>query len=112
MNQIVVHSGNVDRFFRDEAGPIGRDLEKRMRQVAQLAERNYSGAVLHIQSGNLRDHFSAGIFQDGEGMTAIIGTSALNTDDYGYPAFHDREETGGKAWLTSTLPEAGYRRIR
>lgn len=107
MNQLVINVGVIDRYMRNPYGPIAKDLDRRMRQVARIAEGNFSGRLLQVQSGDLRDNFDANIFADGEGLHADIGTTAIH-NEFGYPRFHDRQATGGKRWLTSALAE-GYR---
>ena len=106
-NTVTVHAGNVDRYFRDPTGPIGQDLERRMDQVARIATANASGPVLGVISGDLLRFFRADIFSDGEGLHAVIGTTAIH-EEFGYPGYHDRAATGGKRWLTSALAE-GFR---
>ena len=105
MNEIVVHVGIIDRFMRDPNGPVGKDLFRRADRVERIAFANTSGPVLSRQSGDLQDHLDIEITQDGEGLRADIGTTAIH-DEFGYPRFHDREPpagASGRRWLTHAL---------
>jgi hypothetical protein len=102
LNEVVVHPGNIEQLFKDPAGPIGRYLTRRGLRVARNAETNFNGAVLGVRSGDLRDHFDAGLDSTSEGLFFFAGTTAIH-DEFGYPRFHDREGTGGKPWLSSAL---------
>jgi len=104
VNEVVVHPGIVDRFFRDSQGPVGRYLFRRGERVARAANANASGPVLGVITGDLLANFDAGLDVTSEGLYYFAGTTAVH-GEFGYPAFHDREATGGKRWLTSALAE-------
>jgi hypothetical protein len=104
VNEVIVHPGVIDKLFRDSQGPVARYLVRRGDRVARAAYSNASGLVLGVQSGDLRDHFDAGLDATSEGLFYFVGTTAIH-DEFGYPRFHDRQGTGGKPWLTSALSE-------
>lgn len=99
MNEVVVHPGTIDRFFRDSQGPVGRYLVRRGLRVARNAETNFNGVVIGVQSGDLRDNFDAGLDVSSEGLFFFAGTTAVH-DEFGYPRYHDQN---GRPWLTSAL---------
>lgn len=101
---VTIRDAELEQFLHSETGPVGRDLERRVTRVKELARMNASGQLLGIRSGDLLAGLQSKIERGPEGLVGIVKTTAIHRG-FGYPAFHDRR---GRPWLTNALRD-GFR---
>lgn len=101
-NTVIVHNAAIRRFFRSEEGPVGRWLARKASDVNDSAHNHAP-----FRDGALIAHLRfAGIFQDAEGMYAVVGTDATSPrQDFPYPV---ALETGINPWTGEYIGYGPY----
>lgn len=89
MSELVWNEAGLRELLRSPAGPIARDLARRVNNATTQAKRNAStprGSTVpgitgpSVDTGRLRSSISWRIGEDGEGVYGDFGTSVI----YGY----------------------------
>ena len=84
-----------------QAGPVGREIQRRAADVEQIALQNASGGILQIRSSDLISNLTTTVFTDTRGTVAKVGSSAEHRG-FRYPGFLDEN---GFPWLTEALAD-------
>ena len=122
---VRLFEANLRRFLNSTTGPVGIDIDRRAKQVRDLAVQNASGSVIGIETGALLAGITARVEATPNGVRGLVSTDALarNRDGslrmwrgapFSYPAFHDSTSgvglprSGERPWLTNALKD-GFR---
>lgn len=116
MTRIVWNEAALQRLFRDEHGPIGRDLKRRAINVESAAKLNATGRQVEgainpenrgprVDTGRLRGSITHELRQEPRGLVARIGTNVEYGRflEEGIPA---RDGTRTYPFLAPALPAA------
>ena len=102
MSNVILFDAVIAEFLTSPAGPVGLHIAARAERVRQQAERNASGLVVGVDTGDLLAGLKVDMEGTPEGPVASVGSDAEHRQ-YPYPAIVHR--TGGQpgGWLTDAL---------
>lgn len=103
---VVVNDLALAFLLGSPAGPVGRDMERRGRNVEQDARQNAAGEIIGIETGDLISGIKASPPLAELGGPVVIVSTPARHRGFAYPTWHDRN---GRPWLTRALA-SGFRR--